>query len=234
MENTHKVTETEFVNESEIETYFKKTRKNTPRPKKFSFEHWYKADDYKGGNHQHHPFTYGHTEPISKKSLTCNDVTDEWFRWFLTTPVSQNTMTNPENAYRMRSTFLMHKKDTDVYFAAAAPFQENPPDLRRIIMTRKAPLLVPVYNMVASLQEYPGRTDEELTDIVKNDLAGVSEEDFEASFDGEPLYGCCVIRNKSFEIDNIPVDNVLGIPEDRLLPASKIKLCHGGFWLLIR
>ena len=222
----------DFLDEKKIELYFKGKFKNKRTTRKtaqsFPFEKWYEA-------RKHHPFTYGHDETIGPKSFDCDTITDEWFRWFLTTPVSENTMTNPRNAYGDKNTFLMDKNETFVYFAAASPFQD-PTDFKRIVMTRNAPLLVPVYIMTASPQEYPSLTTEaQLTRLIQDDLAGIFPEEVSASLDGEPIYGCSVIRNKFIEIANIPKDNVLGIPERRLQETnSTIKLCHGGFWLLIK
>ena len=108
-------------------------------------------------------------------------------------------------------------------------------------MNERAPLLVPVYNMSASEQDYPSLMEgvsnaskpKVLTDLILNDLRDVTH--LSASFDDNPIEGCCVVRQKPFEITHIPKDNVHGIPEEKLQPPDhSIVTCHGGFWLLIR
>ena len=228
-----------FLSESDIEAYFKGKPKAKSSRDPYPFEEWYKGEET-GKSHQHHEFTYGHNDPIGSGYFTCDTVVDEWFRWFLTTPVSENDMTNPQDPYGTKSSSLMDKQGTFVYFAAASPFQE-PHDFKRIVMDKRAPLLVPLYNMVASVQDNPSlmrdpeNIEGQLTEIVKKDLTQIHGDTVVAYLDGEPFYGCCVIRNKLLKIANIPPYNVLGIPQDRLQENnSTIELCHGGFWLLIK
>lgn len=39
---------------------------------------------------------------------------------------------------------------------------------------------------------------------------------------------CCVTRKEPFTIEGIPIDNVFGIPQDKLLRSgSKINIVHG-------
>jgi hypothetical protein len=229
-----------FLAESDIQDYFNNNRpKAKGEKKRYPFEDWFKADKA-GEEHTHHPFTYGHNDKIGDGTFTCDTLTDEWWRWFLTSPVSDNAMTNPRPSYIKSSSTLMDKNGTFVYFAVASPFQD-PYDFKRITLTRKAPLLVPLYNMECSVQGKPSlasdpeTVERELTEIVKKDLARIDGDTVEAYFDGEPFFGCCVIRNKLIKVSNIPSDNVMGIPQDRLLESNfTMEFCHGGFWLLIK
>lgn len=194
------------------------------------FKKWYMKD-------AEHLTTYGHHEKIGGKFFDCNNLTDEWFKWWLTTPVPTGDDESREktghNHYQDDNARLLDKRETFVYLAKALPFET--PYIGRIIMTRKAPLLVPVYTVLASEQHSPSSSEKELTQIVMDDLAGVNLLEFRATLDGEPIHGCCTIRQKPMEISNIPEYNVSGIPEDRLRDSnSKLKACHGGFWLLIR
>ena len=184
---------------------------------------------------------YPHHEGILEdRLLSCNPVTDAWYKWFLTTPRSQHPMVNPgimninSGAYEDSSAYLFQMGNTSVYFTTAAPFQK--PDFKRVIMTQKASLLVPVYNVLTSPQLFPGASDMDCIKIVGEDLHGVKNDKISAKLDGKPIYGCCVMRTKQpVEIANIPKDNAIGIPEDTLLKnGSKISAYHGGFWLLIR
>lgn len=186
-----------------------------------------------------HEFTYRHMEPLDKEEkYTCDTLTDKWFEWFLRTPASISTFTYPSQSYEDtsllggRNAFLFHDNDTSVYFASATPFQE--PDVTTITMTNQAPLLVPLYNMSASTEDHPSKgTEEELKELIIEDLSGIIQ--LRAWFDRVPIEGCCVIRQKRLRITNIPTDNVIGIPEDRLLKSNhSIETCHGGYWLLIK
>jgi hypothetical protein len=198
-----------------------------------------------------HKYTYRHMEELDdQRQYTCNTLTDKWYEWHLKTPASISAFTNPSQSYEDQTllggsnAFLFQdnsrtfkdSKDGDdkfsIYFAAASPFHE--PDIRTITMLKQVPLLVPVYNMSASPQDHPSKTeDEDLKKLIIEDLSGIIE--INASFDREPIEGCCVIRQKRLSVTNIPKDNVIGIPEDRLIKSGNtIETCHGGYWLLIR
>jgi hypothetical protein len=186
-----------------------------------------------------HHLTLRHMDKIPDGNrFDCDGITDEWFRWFLSTPKRYNPYYNPgniPNPYADANAFLFNENSTPVYFATASPFQN--PDFRRIVLTEKAHLLVPVFNAVTSPTLYKsGENDVEkfVFNILMNDLTGIKKESVKAQFDGEPLYGCTVIREKPIEIKNIPEDNVYDIPIDRLRETNFcMKIHHGGAWLLI-
>ena len=198
---------------------------------------WLEYGDTKKGHTHRSPFVYGHREPVGGV-YNCNTISDEWFQWFLTNPSSMNPFTNPGKSYSNGNVFLLNKRGTEVYFAAASPFQY--PDFRTITITKQAPLLVPVYNMSASEEDFPSKVrktekaaDGELTNLILDDLSGVLS--IEATFDKQPIHGCCVIRNRSNKFRIADNNNVIGIPEERLnAPNSAIHMCHGGYWLLIK
>ena len=219
---------------------------------------WVEPDDEKNhGTTKHkkekHEFTYRHMEALDdKEKYTCNTLTDKWFEWFFTTPASASAFTNPSESYpgtslmggrnaflfRDQDCFFKDKDDNEkiplsVYFGAVSPFQD-PPDIRTITMTENAALLVPVYTMSTSKEDHPSmKKDEELTQLVVDDLSGIIQ--LGAWFDRIPINGCCVIRQSRLSLANIPIDNVIGIPEKKLIDSrNSIKTCHGGYWLLIR
>jgi hypothetical protein len=199
---------------------------------------WFKPDE----GHNHHSLVYGHKEFVG--SYDCNKISDEWWSWFLMNPSSMNPFTNPGKSYETGNVFLLNReengKSVQVYFTAASPFQR--PDFRTLTITKKAPLLVPVYNMSASLEDFPSIRDadiketekiKKLEELILDDLSGIR--DIKAAFDKEPIYGCCVLRNQSKEFQIADRNNVIEIPEDRLrTPGPKIHMCHGGYWLFIR
>ena len=56
----------------------------------------------------------------------------------------------------------------DAYFTTVSPFQK--PDFRRIVMTKRIPLLVPVYNVISSPQLFPSQRDWEHQKWVEEDV----------------------------------------------------------------
>jgi hypothetical protein len=88
--------------------------------------------------------------------------------------------------------------------------------------------------MCASTEVYPSEdTEEKLTELIIKDLSGII--DLKAWFDRIPIEGCCVIRKQRLPVDNVPLDNVSRIPEEKIFDSgNSIKTCHGGYWLLIK
>jgi hypothetical protein len=195
-----------------------------------------------GEDKERHEFTYLHMESLDKDEYyICNTLTDKWYEWHIKNPASISPFTNPSHSYEGGSAFLFQDNDRNfkdtgekisVYFAAASPFQD--PDFRTITMVKQVPILVPVYNMSASTEDYTSKkTDDDLKQLIIEDLSGIIE--LKARFDRIPIEGCCVIRKKGLSVTNVPIDNVNRIPEDRMLASgSSIKTCHGGYWLLIK
>jgi hypothetical protein len=204
------------------------------------FENWYVEDKSLDEKFEVNEILYGHHEGIQKDGLlSCDHATDAWYRWFLTTPRSQHPMVNPGNltasagAYGDTNSFLFQLGNASVYFTTAAPFQK-PFDFKRVVMTQKAALLVPVYNVMASKEIFIDASDDDCKKQIEKDLFGIKK--ISATFDNKRIYGCCVMRTESpIEISNIPKDNAVGIPENTLIRnSSKINAYHGGFWLLFR
>jgi hypothetical protein len=237
---------TGFMTESEIEREFSPHFKVKIADAKKrggqvndNFEHWYKQES-KG---HRHVFTYGHNEKLKLGNhYDCNLLVDEWFKWFLTTPASINPVTSPSgwyatrNSYGDRNVFSFDNRNTFAYFMAATPFQE-PVVARRVVITRQAPLLVPVYNASAAKEESPS-AGSNLDRIVIEDLKGMEPDLVKVKFDDmdeKDLFGCTVVRKEPLKISNIPEENIIGIPKERLQENNfEINICHSGFWLLIR
>ena len=99
-----------------------------------------------------------------------------WFQWFLSDPNSQTRMlihvawARIGIRYSNTNAFLFDNRNTLVYFTTASPFQK--PDFRRVVMTRNAPLLVPVYNVVVSPALYTMKTEEEYVVLSQEGLRG--------------------------------------------------------------
>ncbi len=210
-----------------------------------------------GKDEKKHEYTYPHMDSLDASGYyTCDRLTDEWYRWFLTLPAAISGYTNPSRSYEDNTSFggrsvflfqdnkryfknIKQKTPVSVYFVLASPFQDQ--DFIKVTMVKRGALLVPAYNMCTSTEVYPSlevqnddsRTEDNLKDLIIKDLSGIIE--LKAWFDRIPIEGCCVIRKKRLPVDNVPLDNVSRIPEEKILDSSNsIKTCHGGYWLLIR
>jgi hypothetical protein len=212
---------------------------------KYKVKDWYDPNKELDLTYKHHEEIGNRNKKMTKESCyTCNTLTDKWFEWLLTTPKVANPVANPSvsslhGAYATSNAFLFSDDqcDTYVYFTTASPFQR--PDFRRIVMTKQAPLLVPVYNVVSSPEIFPSRKhfddDMWVNEDIAEDLSGVYQSGMLATFDGKEIHGCSVIRKKPLKITNIPRENLMDIPEDVLSGNhSSINIYHGGFWLLIK
>jgi hypothetical protein len=214
-------------------------RPKLPNLPKIVLKHWYDENPKVDAQYGVDKVLYGHHDRIQKGALTCEPATDEWYRWFLTTPISQNPMVNPGDSsansgpYGNANAALLQVGNSSVYLTTATPFIENF-DVKRVIMAEEAALLVPVYNVFASPQLFPSAlTQPNCETIVEDDLAGISE--MTAKFDGQEIYGCCVMRTrKPIIVSNVPKDNIFGIQEQNMLPKNSVEVYHGGFWLLVR
>ncbi|CAN5387221.1 hypothetical protein BH18THE2_BH18THE2_24610 [soil metagenome] len=225
---------TPFMSEEEIYTEFGQDLKEKLD------ERWYAPEKKEHG----HKFTYGHKQRIAPENhYDCNLLVDEWYKWFLTSPVSPSSDTGrvgwyaDRNPYGDRNVFSLNKRNTFAYFIATAPFQ-HPGDVKRAVITRRAPLLVPLYNVSAAREECPSYDDSKLVELIKKDLKGTKQGSVKVEFDDmdkEDLFGCTVSRlNGPLEVSNIPDENVLGIPKERLQECNyTIHVFHAGFWLLI-
>jgi hypothetical protein len=223
----------DFMTEEEVEVLFIHSQKYKDKSSYSKLEQWYKAGIY-------HLSVYAHHERIAGK-YDLQTLTDEWYKWFLTTPLPSNPFTHPNNSgndrtsYMDRNVFLFKKGNAYAYFTATSPFQN--PDCRTIIMTRSVPLLVPVYTKLASPEVFPSlrlHTGSQMAAYIGEDLTKIKGETLHATFDGEDIYGDCVLRIVPLKIANIPDDNILGLSADRLREGSTIEVYHGGFWLLLK
>jgi hypothetical protein len=206
-----------------------------------------------GKHEKKHEYTYPHMDSLDDGGYyTCDRLTDEWYKWYLTLPAAISGYTNPSRSYEDntsfggRSVFLFQdnnrffkniepnepKTPVSVYFVLASPFQDQ--DFINVTMVKRGALLVPAYNMCTSTEVYPSLdTEDKLTNLAIKDLSGIIE--LKAWFDRIPIEGCCVIRKQRLPITNVPLDNVNRIPQEKILDSSNsIKTCHGGYWLLIR
>jgi hypothetical protein len=182
-------------------------------------------------------YTY-RTDEIIGRYFSQSNLTDEWFYWVFRTPLTFSPFVGlddlrSEKAPEIeRNLFELDKKDTCVYLAATSPFLAQGVSI--ITMTRRLPLLVPVYNVSASSAMFPSLTSgHHFVDLLSRDLAGVTN--IKSRFDGTDIYGSCILRKKPLTISHIPEDNLFGIPADRLKSNDfTIDVYHGGYWLLLR
>jgi hypothetical protein len=177
--------------------------------------------------------------------MDCNELTDEWWRCFLMNPFDTSPLYAPAQP-GFTLPFLFRKNGTNinvakVYMIGLSGFKS--PDVRRIVVTERVPILIPVYNMSAAAEEQLWDPDRQavsvkesdisrtLTEIVLDDLCGLYE--IVAEYDKKPITGCAVLRNVSYQVPNIPRDNVRGVPFERLSIGKSMNVCHGGFYMLL-
>jgi hypothetical protein len=226
-----------FLTEERINERFEKRSAQMGKP--FPFEKWLDVN-------MHNSMVLPHHHRIAGKD--CNLLADEWFKWILRTPGQSSAISNPGISYATstlptENPFLIKlTEEESVYFAGVGPFQ-NPAHWRLFLTDPKPrPLLISVYNMVASEEEYPSLSGPKdprnpevnnlLLDLVQKDLEGVYE--LTATFDGKDFDGCTVMRALPMEVENIPKDNVMGIPPYRFKKANSLNIVYGGFFALFK
>jgi hypothetical protein len=225
------------------------------------FHHWFKVHSHNNGHilEQDFKITLDHMEKIEPPSgniayYDCNRLVDEWLSKFFTTPIADHPFAMQKDQEHGslygagENVFLFQKRGVEAYFTTASPFSSPGPDVRKITLTKRVPLLIPAYNVFGSVEMYPSLdknhplalaendVDRPLLVEMVSDLLGIrtGSEHVYARFDGQPIEPCCVIRKRPLKIEGIPFDNIAGIPKERLIESgSKIELLHGGFYMLI-
>ena len=160
-----------FLSEDEIDrlflgaqgAWFNKSDKNKKR-----IASWFKKDN-------DHTFLVPHHEKIG--GYDCDHLVDERMKWTLTLPTKVNPIITSGEGYgtaNSENQFLFKSRNTSVYFTAASPY--HAPQIMRIIVTEKFPVLIPVYLTVTSKQENPSLdTEVKLNDLIKKDLGGIKQ-----------------------------------------------------------
>jgi hypothetical protein len=171
----------------------------------------------------------GSTSNVLDESY-CNDAADEWWRWAMTNPIDVSPFYGQIRP-GLFVPYLFKESSSKIYMIGVSAFRT--PDIIRVALTERVPLLIPIYNVIAAKEEYPradrGKID--LKSIVIDDLRGLYA--LKATYDRQPIEGCAVIRDKPFKIEYVPRDNVMGIPEDRLGGENTINVSHGGFYIML-
>ncbi|MGH9965984.1 MAG: hypothetical protein ACRD5E_14325 [Nitrososphaeraceae archaeon] len=222
----------------------------TPREEDFNFkkviiEKWVKE---KRGAHSHDSAVLSHSFQVGG-IIDCNGLTDEWWRWALRTPINSS----PSYGLTQEGIISPHlfRKDHDgktakVYMIAVSAFKSSPPDVKKIVVTDRIPILFPIYNVSATVEEHLwdskrtpkqntasllGDQSAKLTEIVLDDLCGIYS--FDVNYDHIPIEGCTVLRQHEYKIESIPRENMVGVPAERLGNMNSIRVCHGGLYLLL-
>jgi hypothetical protein len=227
-----------FKTENEMITQFEpifgkpKDRPSITGDEWYDTSSWYSFD--------HHPLTFNHHDRVLPGMVfSCDDLADIWIERWMKTPKDANPFTNPAPTKSVRETYpdtdanslVLASDKADVYLVSASAFQT--PDFRRVLMDRKASVLVPVYFAMASSAMFPSLTERsDLLKEIEKDLKGI--QNLKVSLDGEKLYGCTVVRTKPLRINNIPKNNIFEIPEERLIDGNSMEVYHGGFWVLTK
>lgn len=219
----HPVTSKGFMSEEDIEKEFSKI----PMPKSpdpVQLVDWFKA-------HTHHPKTLDHMEKVG--GLDCDLIADKYFERILTRPNPTGSLLMGYSSSNIEADMHLFKSKGKSVYLASIPLLRNG-ETARVIITEQHPILIPIYWVETSEAENPSlNTDEKRNEFIRNDLKGIR--DISVTLDGEPIYGCVVIRNEPLEIENVPNDNILDIPADRLIRDNyTIKLHHAGLYLLLK
>lgn len=218
-----------FLSELEIEKTFPQfTGQKAPNP---HISEWF-------SNRTHDDLLHDHMELVPGSNLNCDELSKEWIKWIHQVPTIVNPIAQPGTAYgdayaKVSNPFLFNNKGVKVYFTTASPFKG--PDIRRIIMTEKVPLLVGIYTISAAKEEFPSLDQAGLKKLIMNDLSGLNPTNVKLNFDGKEVHGCTVMLTEQFfTIENIPDDNVMGIPTERLGPNHSINVLYGGLFALFK
>lgn len=220
----------DFMKEEDVEDYFNNYFKDLEQRKGIpisnNFQPWFKH----GGEH---PRTYGHHDNIGNGDYTCDTIVDKFVEKWYKTSSSLHPMFH-QGSYIGGNPFLFKTHNTSIYFLSSTPFLN--PDIRTLTMTEPTPVLIG-YLSTSSLTEFPSKkTFQDLKDFILEDLTNIQGDSIKATFDGEPIYGCPVIRQEPLKISNIPEDNVVGIPTERMPGGDDfiLEVIHGGFWIALK
>lgn len=168
-------------------------------------------------------------------NLNFGDVVDSFYEWRYKTPYEQNPLTNPHSKFYDEDLKMFTKKDTKFCCTDATPF-EDPSDFRTFTMYERCPLLVSPWNMSAAYQEFPScDSEDKLVNLIVKDLMELDPRSVKVTFDGDEVIGSCLIRTKCQSISNVPPNNSIGIPEDRLTKNNNtVNLCHAGLYCIFK
>ena len=88
--------------------------------------------------------------------MDCNNLTDEWWKCFLTNPFDSSPLyASPHLGFTSPFLFKKHAsnvKSAKVYMIGLSGFRT--PDVRRIVMTERVPILIPIYNVSVAAEEH--------------------------------------------------------------------------------
>lgn len=233
-ENEHDLDELDrkrgFETEKEMERKFSEIFKKSKNPP-VDISKWF-------SHKQHHSFTYEHHELLPELFIhDCNTAADLLTKRYLQqTPLATNAASldyaGAEEGYPpTEQNSFMYDSDSGLNLLfSVKPFER--PDRIYIPVLVKAPLLVTVVADYVSDWMFPSMDEKAMEEEINNDLGGIYE--LKASFDKEPVYGCTVVRKENLRVNNIPKNNVLGMPEHRLTNGNTIQVRYGGFYLAIK
>ena len=138
-----------------------------------------------------------------------NELSDEWWRLFLTNPLDKSSLyRSDQSGFTVPFLLQRHWDKTTIlkaYMIGLTPFKT--PDVRRIVVRERAPILIPVYIMSAALEEQLWDPNSEaigvdesnrskaLTEIIVDDLCGLYE--MSATLDNVPITGCTCTKKCS-------------------------------------
>lgn len=216
----------DFISSNDIAEIFCTAAETTKYSKLKNFNQWY--------NFEHtHKGVFSHTDKFGQAQyFSCNEAVDEYFK-----NTSYN-MLPPDNAisqnsYQKGSTtsLRIEKQGTTLEFISL-PAYGDPAFATLVMSTKPDVLIVPLVYFGAGKIFYPSiRSDIGQLELVVKDL--LSTQTLEATFDGQIVHGCTVIRKKPLKVYLSDLKNrALGIPEERITETGNfVEIFHGGFYL---
>jgi hypothetical protein len=199
----------------------------------------FSVDDWK--HHHHSPKgddpVLGHDDKINGK-VTCDQIVDEWQRWILKIPALIHPSIIPPDIYGARNLrgSIANPVIIDgvkVIMVAFPPFKKLEDNVMTVqIRERDSYLLLPILTAEASTEEYPSlKQEKDLVEMVKKQSNEVKN--LNLKIDGIERIGCHVQNYKRMPIDEVPSDNVMGIPPEAMKPNQTVEIVHDGFFALV-
>ncbi len=179
----------------------------------------------------------GHEDLLGGR-VSCDQIVDEWHKWFLRIPAVIHPSIVPANSYGNKNlrgsvTNPVLVDGFKIHMVAFPPFKKLEDNIMNLsIYEKDSYILLPILTAEVSTEEYPSlQTEESLVEMLKQETDQVKN--LELKIDGIERIGCHVKRYSKMKIEQIPEDNFFGILPQRMKPNQTVEIVHEGFFALI-